>query len=304
MLPTAVPGGTTLRVADQLGSLAGVLKAAGQDTGFPYKVSYSQFLGGPPMLQAFKAGVEDVGFVADTPLIFAQAAKQNVVGVAAWAPQHGSIALVSAPGEHLTGWADLKGKKVAYQQGTVLEAALLQGLHSAGLSIKDVTSVPLVATSIIPALSKGSVSAAVLAQPLTAAYLTKAPTARQVVEANDITDRVSFLIADKSALKDAAKQAAIADYIGRLQKSYNWINAHPTQWAQALYVAQYKIPLALASELEASAGTWNFLPLPGPLLGPQQVLADLYVDANEIPKKIDVTNEFDGRFNAVTQGTS
>src|SRR5882724_6302909 len=80
-----VPAGTTLRVADQLQLLETVLSTASNDAAFPYKVDYSNFVGGPPMLQAFHAGAVDIGFVADTPLIFAQAAKQDIVAVAAWA---------------------------------------------------------------------------------------------------------------------------------------------------------------------------------------------------------------------------
>jgi sulfonate transport system substrate-binding protein len=271
-IPTSVPAGVTLRVADQLNNLNNVLKASGEDTNFPYKVVYSQFVGGPPMLQAFQAGAEDVGFVADSPLIFAQAAKQKVVGVAAWAPESGALALVSAPGVHLSGWASLKGKKVAYQQGTVLEAAVLEGLQSVGLSLKDITSVNLPTTSISAALENGSVSAGILAQPLTAAYLVKEPSAAQVVRANQITDRVDFLIADTSSLSSPGKEAAIADYIGRLQKGYDWINRHPTEWAQDLYVDQYKLPLATATKLEASSGATTFLSLPGTLVPPPAIV--------------------------------
>jgi sulfonate transport system substrate-binding protein len=302
-VPTSVPPGTTLRVADQLGSLELLLSASGENTGFPYAVKYSQFLGGPPMLQAFQAGAVDIGIVADTPLIFAQAAKQNVVGVAAWAPQTGTLALVSAPGQHLTGWSSLKGKKVAYQQGTVLEAALLQGLNSAGLSLKDITPVNLPSTSITPALENGSVAAAILEQPLTGAYLAKAPGAAQVVTENDITDRVSFIIADRSALNNPAKEAAIADYIVRLQKAYAWVNSHPTQWAEAEYVKQYKLPLAEGVRLVEAGGPVSSVPLPGTLVTAQQSLADLYQAAGEIPTKLNVASEFDSRFNSLLQET-
>src|SRR5580704_4530090 len=124
---TKVPAGTTLRVGDQLGVLESPLAAAGQNKGFPYSVSYSNFVGGPPMLQAFAAGAIDVGWVADTPLIFAQAAHQGVVAVAAYATKNASYQLVAASGSSIKSWKDLKGKKVAYQQGTSLEAVLLQG---------------------------------------------------------------------------------------------------------------------------------------------------------------------------------
>jgi len=295
--PATVPAGTTLRVADQLQALEEELAAAGQNTAFPYTVQYSNFVGGPPMLQAFQAGAVDVGFVADTPLIFAQAAHQHVVGVAAWAPQNSTTALVAAPGRAISGWADLKGKKVAYQQGTLLEAVVLQGLHSVGLSVKDITAVNLPATQISTALQSGSVDAGILVEPLATAYLAKHPTARVVDRPNDITDKVDFIIASTSALADPAKAAAIADYIQRVERSLLWINTHQAQWAQAFYVAQYHVPLAVGERLIASAGPIALIDLPGPLPGPQQILADLYAGAGEIPAKVDVGAEFDARFN-------
>ena len=70
------------------------------------------------MLQAFHAGAIDAGFVADTPLIFAQAAHQDVVadrGVGQRARQRTSSS--PRPSSGINSWADLKGKKVAFQQG-------------------------------------------------------------------------------------------------------------------------------------------------------------------------------------------
>lgn len=302
-IPSSIPAGVTLRVADQLSNIKNLLSYSGQNQDFPYIVQYSQFVGGPPMLQAFQAGAVDVGFVADTPIIFAQAAHQNVVAVAGWATSSSGIALVSAPGVHLTGWASLKGRKVAYQQGTVEEAVLLEGLKSVGLSIKDVSSVNLATTSITAALESDSVAAGILVQPLTAAYLSRYPTAEQVLVASDITARADMLIADGAALANPGKVAAIADFVGRLKKAYQWINTHQAQYAQDVYVHQYKVPLAEGEELIRATGQYSFFQLPGPLAGPQQTLADLYYQAGEIPAKVDTADEFSATFNPVVRGS-
>jgi sulfonate transport system substrate-binding protein len=297
-VPAKVPAGTTLRVGDQLGVLESPLAASDQNKGIPYTVSYSNFVGGPPMLQAFEAGAIDVGWVADTPLIFAQAAHQNVVAVAAYATRNASYQLVAAPGSGIRSWKDLKGKKVAYQQGTSLEAVLLQGLHSAGLSLGDITSVNLPATQEIAALEGGSVDAAISSPILDASYVGAHPGAKAIAGPDDITDKVSFLIADAATLDNPAKVAALGDYISRLIRAYSWVDSHSTQWAQDFYVAQYKLPLATAQQLIAQAGPTTFSPLPGSLLHSQQILANLYQAAGEIPSKVKVGSEFSGLFNA------
>src|SRR5689334_14213639 len=68
--PVAVPGpvatdqlaGVTLRVGDQKGIAAqSLLKAAGLLDGVPYKIEWSSFTAGPPMLEAVNAGAVDIG---------------------------------------------------------------------------------------------------------------------------------------------------------------------------------------------------------------------------------------------------
>jgi sulfonate transport system substrate-binding protein len=296
-----VPSGTTLRIGDQLGILESPLAAAGQSKSFPYAVEYSNFVGGPSMLQAFGAGAIDVGWVADTPLIFAQAAHQGVVAVAAYTTRNASYQLVAAPGSSIRQWKDLKGKKVAYQQGTSLEAVLLQGLHSAGLTLADITSVNLPATQVVAALEGGSVDAAISSPVLDLSYLASHPGAKVIAGPNDITDKVSFLIADSATLQNPAKVAALGNYIARLVHAYSWVNAHPTQWAQDFYVAQYKLPLSTAQQLLSQAGPVSFVSLPGSLSHSQQALANLYQAAGEIPSKVAVGAEFSGLFNATVK---
>lgn len=82
-------------------------------------------------------------------------------------------------------------------------------------------------------------------------------------------------------------------------KAELWGNAHPAQVAQATYVAQYRLPLAFGLSILKEEGPTAFYDLPGPFLGPQQNLADLYAQAGEIPAKEDVTAEFTPQFNAV-----
>ena len=62
-------------------------------------MKYAVFVGGPPMLQAFQGGAIDTGFVASTPLIFAQAAQQDVVAVAGWASETARYRAPHRPGE-------------------------------------------------------------------------------------------------------------------------------------------------------------------------------------------------------------
>jgi sulfonate transport system substrate-binding protein len=299
-LPTQIPAGTKLRIGDQLSYLQIVLKLSGQDQNIPYAIEYGAFVGGPPMLQAFQAGSLDAGFVGSTPLIFAQAAKQDITAIATWVVGGGTYGLLSKPGDtSITGWAGLKGKKVAFQQGTAAEAALLQALDSVQLKLSDVTPVNLPITQIAAALQGGSADAGLIVEPLTSVYLAANPTAKEVIKTKEITDRSQFLIATKSALADNGKVAALADYVGRLVKAFKHTTAHPEQVADAIYVKQYKLPATRALEVAKNGGGTTFGTLPGEVAAQQQKLADLFQAAGEIPSKVDVSAEFDTRFNSV-----
>ena len=124
------PGRHHPAVGDQLNYLKTVLAVSHEDQGFAYQVQYSQFVGGPPMLQAFQGGALDTGFVCNTPLIFAQAAGQPLVAVAAWESKGSGDGLLTAPGvTSVTGWSSLKGKRVAYQVGIAGEVAARDRAH-------------------------------------------------------------------------------------------------------------------------------------------------------------------------------
>jgi sulfonate transport system substrate-binding protein len=297
---SSIPAGAVLRVGEQLSNLKTVLAISGEGKNLPYQVDYSEFVGGPPMLQAFEGGSLDVGYIASTPLIYAQAAGQQLTAVAGWASKNSAYALVTSPGaSSITGWASLKGKRVAYQAGTALESVVLEGLKSVGLGLGDITTVNVPSTEIAAALQGGSADAGIEVEPLLSAYLKANPTAEVVLHPSSITERAGFLIADGSALSKKATSSAIADYISRLVKAYAYLNTHPQAIISQVYVGQYGLTPARAAAVAAEIGLTSFFSLPGAIAGPQQTLADLYFSAGVVPSKVDVSQEFDRRFNSL-----
>ncbi|MCU1399309.1 MAG: hypothetical protein JWN62_2418 [Acidimicrobiales bacterium] len=300
-----VPAGVTLRIGDQLDYLKTVLGEAGQDQDFPYTVDYAAFVGGPPMLQAFQGGALDAGFIGTTPLIFAQSAGLDLVGIAGWASsKQGGYGLVTAPGhDDISGWADLKGKTVAFQKGTAGEAVLLEALDAVGLTEDDINVVDVPQISVTATLEGGSADAGIQTEPLTSAYLANDPTAKLVIKAAALPDRTSVLISTTEALTDAGKSAALADYITRLVRAFAYLRDHQDLIAQGVYVKTYGLTPERAAELVAENGVTNFFQIPGDLLEPQQHLADLFAKSGQIPSTVDVSASFDPRFNALVAAT-
>lgn len=64
-------GSLTLNVGDQKGGSEAILRAAGELKDLNYKIKWSTFTSGPPLLEAVNAKAVDIGGVGNTPPVFA-----------------------------------------------------------------------------------------------------------------------------------------------------------------------------------------------------------------------------------------
>jgi sulfonate transport system substrate-binding protein len=101
----------TLNVGDQKGTGAeAVLSAAGLLKTLPFKVNWSDFTSGPPMMQAMASGSVDVGGVGDAPPVFAASGGEAVEIVGARQTNGDQDAVVVPKGSPITSISQLKGK--------------------------------------------------------------------------------------------------------------------------------------------------------------------------------------------------
>jgi NitT/TauT family transport system substrate-binding protein len=95
----------------------------------------------------------------------------------------------------ITSIADLKGKKVAAEEGTVDHFLLLQGLKKAGLTVKDIKFVPMETSRAVNAFKDGQVDAVAVFAPFTTAAL-KVAGSKELFSSKDfpgsITDHLVF----------------------------------------------------------------------------------------------------------------
>ena len=105
------------------------LKAVG------YKVVWTEFPSGPPLLEALNVGAIDFGNTGEAPPIFAQAAGAPLVYVAYEPPAPKGEAILVPKDSSLKSVADLKGKKVALNKGSNVHYLLVKALEKAGRQI-------------------------------------------------------------------------------------------------------------------------------------------------------------------------
>ena len=150
----------TLHIGDQAGTGAqALLTAAGLIGKLPFKVAWSDFTSGPPILQAMAAGSVDVGGVGNAPPVFAAAGDDKIAIVGALQANPKGSALLVPKGSSIHSVAQLKGKRIAVAQGSSADYHLLTVLNKAGISVHDVTLVYLQPAAGLAALTSGHVDA-------------------------------------------------------------------------------------------------------------------------------------------------
>jgi sulfonate transport system substrate-binding protein len=285
-------------VGDQNKTLEEPLNLAGQANGTPYGLQWSNFLDGPHMNAAFTAGLIDFGFMGDTPALLATAARADVVVVGAIRYQPNSIfELAVKPGSNIKSLTDLRGRKVAFTEGTALHGYLLQALDSVGLTQHDITPVNVPAASLATTLQSGDADAAVLSSFLLTSYLTANGSASALLAQ---VSSYTVLLATRKALSDPGKRQAIYDFVGRLATAGRWVQANGNTFVQDYYVnTQHQTPAA-AKLTYQRAGAPLYAAPTADLIQHQQAQASLLVGVGVLPHGFNAAAQFDS---AATQAS-
>jgi len=288
-------GRVTLRIGDQSKTLELPLTLSGQSQGTPYGLSWNNFADGPHMNAAFSANRLDVGYMGDTPVLFANAARAGITVVAVSENTANSQTIFATAGSGIHTVADLKGKRVAITVGTSLHGYLLNQLQLAGLTQNDVTPVNVPVASLGASLASGQVDAVVYVRQFGARIAKQAPGSYQIQTRP--LPQYSVLLAGKDALKDPAKRAAIEDFILRLSRASAWPKAHSAEWVQKYYVELLKQDPASATRYFASLPDARYTPVSDSFVQSQRVQAKLLGGAGVLPPTLNVDDEIDHAFN-------
>ncbi len=296
--------GVTINFADQFKEYETAFDATGALNGAPYKVSYSEFVGGPPIIEAETGGSVDLGDMAETPTIFAQAAYDPVKVVAATESADANespFGIIVPKGSPITTVSDLRGKTIAVQEGTVEQYVLIQILKKAGIPYSAVNVDNLAVTNASTAVAAGKVDAAVLSQPLIALDIA-AGTVSQLVSAAGYAQTLGYLTASQAALDNPQKAAAIADFINRFYKAQAILRKNP-QLAAQTYVKTYGVSLSVAEAAVKSVESVG-TPITAAIISYQQQEADTFHQLGLIPATINVVHIFDLPFNKKVSETA
>jgi sulfonate transport system substrate-binding protein len=274
-------GGVTLRVGDQAGTGAqSLLTAAGLLDKLPFKVSWSDFTSGPPMLQALSAGDLDVGGVGDAPPVFAAAGGAKLAIVGALANDPDSAAIVVPKNSSIHSISQLKGKKIAVAQGSSADYHLLTVLNKAGLSVHDVSLEYLQPAEALAALSSHAVDAWDVWSPFVEEAVHQ-DGARILVNGQGYGSNFSYTVASTSAISNPKISKEIGEYLKLLNQAHTWADTHSGAWAK-VWAAATGLPTT-TMDAAAADDVQHPIPVTASITSAEQSLVNAFSKAGLIP---------------------
>jgi sulfonate transport system substrate-binding protein len=285
--------GVTLTFGDQLKEYQTILTSTNALAGAQYTVNWQEFVGGPPVIAAETGGSVDLGDMAETPTVFAQAAGDPVKVVAATLSANPKVSpydLVVPASSTIKKISQLKGQTIGVQEGTVEQYVLIEILKKAGIPYSAVTIENLSVVNASAAVSSNKVAAAVITQPLTAIDLSTNKI-RVLATGAGYGETLGYLTASDAALNNPKEAAAIADFVQRFYKAEAILKKDP-QLAITTYVKLYGVTEAEAKEAAATVQE-AATPITPAIIKYQQTEANEFLSLGLITKKLNVKSIYD-----------
>lgn len=288
-------GSLVLNVGDQKGGSEAVLRAAGELDDLGYRIKWSTFTSGPPLLEAVNAKAVDFGSVGNTPPVFAAGANSKITVVAATHGDSAGETILVPSDSPLRKPEDLKGRTVAVAQGSSAHFQLIASLKRAGLSLADVKVTLLQPADALAAFTSGKVDAWAVWDPYTSQVL-QSGKGRVLTDGRGVVNGLGFQVASPSALADREKAAAIGDLIERLRRAQDWVHKHPEAWAE-VWAKETGLPYEVAlAAVKRSNGTRIPVALDQAAIDSEQKIADTFAELGLIPRRFAFADYVDDRF--------
>jgi sulfonate transport system substrate-binding protein len=259
----------------------GLLEKNLAPTGF--RVEWTEFPGGPQLLEALNVGALDFGITGEAPPIFAQAAGAPLVYVANEPAAPLSEAILVPKDSPIHSVAELKGKKVALNKGSNVHYLLVKALEKAGLRYTDITPVFLNPSDARAAFQHGDVDAWAIWDPFQASAEVTLQ-ARTLTSGDGVAANRQFYLGERKFV--AANPEVLKIVLASIKEIDVWAASNTDAAATELSPA-VGIPVAVL-KLALSRQAWDVRPLSAEVAADQQKIADTFYSLHLIPKPIKI----------------
>lgn len=250
------------------------------------KADWKEFKHGPALLEAINAKEVDVGYVGETPPVFAQAGGVDFVYVASDPPAPKAEAIVVRKDSPIKTLADLKGKKVALNRGSNVHYLLLRALESAKLGVRDIEVVYLAPGDARPAFDSGQVDAWVIWDPFLAAA--ELAGSRVLANGETLVENRLFYVARREFAEQHPDLLRIV--LDQFKSLSDWESKNPEAASKILAESSGISYEALL--LSEKRHAYGLLPITDEILATQQSIANAFHKLSLIPKEIATRDAF------------
>jgi sulfonate transport system substrate-binding protein len=250
------------------------------------KADWKEFKHGPALLEGIKAKEVDVGYVGETPPVFAQSGGVDFVYVASDPPAPKAEAIIVRKDSPIKDLAGLRSKKIAVNRGSNVHYLLLKALESVKLTFKDVEVVYLAPGDARPAFDSGKVDAWVIWDPFLAAA--DLAGARTLASGDGLVANRLFYVARREFAEKHPELLRIT--LEEFNNLSSWESKNPEEASKILAAASgvsYEA-LLLAEKRHA----YGIVPVNDDVLAAQQAIADAFRKLELIPKDIKTRDAF------------
>jgi sulfonate transport system substrate-binding protein len=265
-------------ILKQQGILGPPLKALG------YSITWTQFSGGPQLLDGIKTNAVDIAHAGETPPVFAQAAGTPLVYIGHEPASPKTEAIIVPKDSPLKTVGDLKGKKIGLNQGSNVHYLLVRALEKAGLKYSDVVPLFLPPAGGREAFESGSIDAWVIWEPYRAAAEMSLG-ARTLVDGTGLVSNHEFFFAAK-ALADSHPQV-VDILLAATRQVYAEVVKDIPGTAKMLSAAS-GFPTSVL-ETALARRSFGVQPMSDAVIAEQQKIADTFKNLGLIPATINVS---------------
>jgi sulfonate transport system substrate-binding protein len=247
------------------------------------KVQWTEFPGGPQLLEGLNVGSIDFGVTGETPPVFAQAAGADLVYVANEPPAPTSEAILLPKDSPIKSVAELKGRKVALNKGSNVHYLLVRALEENGLKYSDIQPVYLPPADARAAFERGAVDAWVIWDPYQAAAEQQLH-ARTLVDARGLADNHQFYLATRTYAKEHPQ--VLTTLVEEVRSVGEWSQKNPEQVTeQVAPLLGLPADITLTAVKRQGYGAQFITP---EVVAKQQKIADAFTQLKLIPKALSI----------------
>ncbi|CAD5107111.1 aliphatic sulfonate ABC transporter substrate-binding protein [Zestomonas carbonaria] len=272
---------TLLTVVKQQGTLEKALAEKGT------KVTWHEFPSGLPLLESLNVGNVDISAdVADTVPVFAQAAGAQLTYYALETPSPTAQAILVPQDSPLQSLADLKGKRVAVTKAAGSHYLLIAALAKAGLTFSDIQPSYLTPADGRAAFENGNVDAWVTWEPFVSSAQLQQH-ARTLSSGEGLASYQRYYLASSAYAEKHPEVLAVV--FDTLRNTGRWIKDNPGEAASLLGPLWGGLDATTVQQANARR-SYDVQPVTRESLAEQQAIADAFLSAGLLPRKVDASD--------------